>query len=468
MTAETDWLELLCAASQDALLAIDGAGHVMRLSVAGAALFEREAASAVGLPVAALLPELEDDDAIARETVAVTGGGQRFPVRVTTRTGVAAGAPVRVASVRDLRELRRVEDALRDAQRIDGLGMLAGGVAHDFNNFLTSIVGSADLTRRCLPPDHPALVPLADVVRASERAVATTRRLLAYAGRGEARPGAADLNEVVTDIVSLLRSSLPPGVSVEVDLAPDLPILWAERGHLQQVVMNLVLNAAEASAAARTAVHVRTRRSVGAVELVVADAGVGIPSDVVPRIFDPFFTTKAHGRGLGLAAVASMARARGGTVDVASEVGVGTTFRVVLPSGAISTVPAAERAPVPPRRRGVRILVVDDDDDLQEYVGAVLSLQDHVANVAGSGEAALAIADLTSFDLAFVDIVLSGMDGFEAAAHLRARAPTLPIVMMSGYGDDLSGDPRLVAGARVLAKPFSPAELLGMVDVMAR
>jgi PAS domain S-box-containing protein len=264
----------------------------------------------------------------------------------------AAGAVVGVVGLaHDVTERHRAEEERRQlqeqvyrAQKLESLGVLAGGLAHDFGNLLGCILGAAGVLLRDLPAGSE-LRPVAETIRqAGERAGDLTRQMLVYAGKQPARRRAVDLNQLVRDNLTLLKSALPHGASVETALADDVPAVWADPGQLQQVVMNLLLNAAEALGEDGT-VHVATGRVdvPGArpgedlapgphAFVVVADDGCGMSPEVQARIFDPFFTTKARGRGLGLSAVQGIVRTHGGAIRLDSAVGRGTSFCVLLPA----------------------------------------------------------------------------------------------------------------------------------------
>jgi len=234
-------------------------------------------------------------------------------------------------------ERRRLEAHVQDAQRLESLGVLAGGIAHDFNNLLTGILGSASLAAMKVPPDSPAAEQLSRVLAAAEKAAELTSKMLAYAGKGQFLPVPLDLNRVIEGVLPLVRTSVGKTASIQLALAPNLPAIEADGNQLQQVVVNLLTNAAEAHA---REIVVRTGAMTGgdlsphpSVFLEVKDDGTGMDEETRMRIFDPFFSTKFIGRGLGLSAVAGIVKGHGGRIRVESAPNRGTSFTVLFPAG---------------------------------------------------------------------------------------------------------------------------------------
>jgi len=394
-----------------------------------------------------------------------------------------------VAIVEDITERRRAEEALRRAQKLESIGVLAGGIAHDFNNLLTGILGNASLALRALRPENrPRMEPLLeDVIRASERAAALTQQLLAYAGKGRFFIQPVDLGQLVPEIVQLVRASISKKVEIVVDIGPaDLPPVEADASQLQQLVMNLVINGAEAAgeesgrvviAARPLAVDAAAARArfpgfelaPGAyVELTVADTGVGMDAATVAQIFDPFFTTKFTGRGLGLAAALGIVRGHRGAIRVESTPGKGSRFTVLLPAaGAAAELPASVAAAPPasgraPSRARGAVLVVDDERMVRDLVREVLEEDGWRVLEAGDGREALAVLEqhATEVRAVLLDLTMPVMGGEEALPALLARKPGLPVVLTSGYGEQSALE--RIAGARpaFLQKPFTADALL--------
>jgi two-component system cell cycle sensor histidine kinase/response regulator CckA len=388
----------------------------------------------------------------------------------------AAGATVGVLGVyQDVTERKRLESQLRQSQKMEAIGRLAGGVAHDFNNLLTIISGNVHLLHD-LPPGDPEYPQLLDDIRdAAERAAALTRQLLTFSRKQPTRPVPLDLNEVVGGLASMLRRLIGERIAVHSRLAA-LPVrVRADRGQLEQVVMNLAVNAKDAMPDGGT-LTIATEEEVGQgrlARLTVTDTGCGMTDEVKRHLFEPFFTTKdvGKGTGLGLATVYGIVQQAGGSIDVDSAVGAGTTFTIRLPwcdsparSSAIVGVslPAARAA----SRRSV--LLVEDEDRLRRLVRFTLEGQGYSVTEAAGGEAALRLLTPDrAFDLLVTDLVMPGIDGRELATRVRALRPDVAVVFISGYVPDhrrVEGLP----GATFLPKPFTPLDLAKTVERVLR
>ncbi len=367
----------------------------------------------------------------------------------------------------DVTDRKQLEAQFRQAQKMEAIGRLAGGVAHDFNNLLTIISCNVHLIQQ-LPPGDDGLGELVDDIRdAADRAASLTRQLLTFSRKQPSRPEVVDLTETVSGLAGLLRRLLGETITVRTEFA-DLPVrVRADKGQLEQVVMNLAVNAKDAMAGGGT-LTIGTARVDGpecAAVLTIADTGCGMTDEVKARIFEPFFTTKEIGKGtgLGLATVYGIVDAAGGRVEVDSAVGVGTTFRVRLPWCEAAQAPSAvTRAPAADAASGAgrRVLLVEDEERIRNVARLTLQGQGYAVVEADRAEAAL--RHLTAgreFDLLVTDLVMPGLDGRELAARVRAARPDIGVVFISGYAPDPH---RLdeVPGAVFLPKPFSPPDLL--------
>jgi signal transduction histidine kinase/DNA-binding response OmpR family regulator len=378
-------------------------------------------------------------------------------------------------------ERRALEERMRDAQRLESLGVLAGGVAHDFNNLLMAVLGNAELALLDLPEDAPAREPLGQITLAARRAAELTQQMLAYAGRARIDAEPVCLPTLVREMSGLLDAVLAKNVELRLETRGRPPTVRADAAQVRQVVLNLLTNAADALQGRPGIVSVRVEArdlsepprgrfvADGAgpgryVLLEVADEGVGMSEAQLARIFEPFYTTKDEGRGLGLAVVVGIVRAHGGALRVRSTPGAGTTFGILWPAAdgapARRSDPPAEE--VEGRLRGRRVLVVDDTPMVRSTVRKLLEHDGARVEVAEDGEAALARFDADPpFDAVVLDVTMPGMDGLAVLEALRARAPELPVVMMSGYAEALaerspSSDPRFL----FVQKPFRPERLL--------
>ncbi len=363
------------------------------------------------------------------------------------------------AQVRSDETLRRSEERLRHSQRIEALGRLAGGVAHDFNNLLTAISGFAELALSHLDDDHPAALEIAGLVGAAQRASGVTGQLLAFGRRQLLNPQSLDLNETVEDSLQLLRRLIEPGIEIHTTFADDVGRVTGDSGQLQQVIVNLALHARDAMPDGGT-LRIETSRRDEQALLSVSDDGVGMDPATLERAVEPFFTTKGpgHGTGLGLATVHGIVTQSGGTLELHSEPGRGTTIEVTMPS---STEAAHDCAATVGRRapaRGAgRVLIVEDEDLVARIVARALTAAGYDVHVAADGEGALAVAD-EDFDLLLTDVVLPGATGPEIADRLRSRRPNLPVLFMSGHADRASAEAVARTGS-LLRKPFSIAQL---------
>jgi two-component system cell cycle sensor histidine kinase/response regulator CckA len=377
----------------------------------------------------------------------------------------------------DITERKRLEEQFRQAQKMEAVGRLAGGVAHDFNNLLTVIRGNADLLDpAALGAGEGAL--LDDLILAADRATALVRQLLMFSRRQPVRVEVLDLNGVITSLSALLRRLLGERVVLEPALATEGVVVRADRSHLEQVVMNLAVNARDAMPNGGT-LTVRTeaverataKGSARFVRLTITDTGTGMTDEVKARIFEPFFTTKGQdqGTGLGLATVFGIVQQSGGHIDVDSAPGAGTTFRVDLPrwagsaSGSVMT-PAPRAVPDRFAGRPVSVLLVEDQDAVRKFARLALLGQGHEVADAESGEAALELVSAgTRFDVLVTDVSMPGIDGHELAARIRASRPEVAVVLMSGYAPDADRIERLER-AVFLQKPFPPADLLAALN----
>ncbi len=382
----------------------------------------------------------------------------------------ARGKVVGVLGVyQDITDRQRLEEQLRQAQKMEAIGRLAGGIAHDFNNLLTVIRGNTELLRS--PSEDARTAALFDdLLLAADRAAALVRQLLMFSRRQPARVEVLDLNEVVTSLSGLLCRLLGERVAVETVLAPAPVTVRADRSHLEQVVMNLAVNARDAMPGGGT-VTVRTAAEPVAggagrvARLAVTDTGTGMTEAVKARIFEPFFTTKGpdKGTGLGLATVFGIVQQAAGHIGVESAPGAGTTFRVDLPwwngsASALVLTPGPRMTPAP-STRGVSILLVEDQDAIRRFARLALEGQGHRVAEAEDGEAALDLVRAGgAYDLLVTDVTMPGIDGRELATRVRALRPDIAVVVMSGYAPDseLAGE---IDRSVFLAKPFPPADL---------
>jgi len=357
--------------------------------------------------------------------------------------------------VSDITERIRIEEQLRHTQKLESLGVLAGGVAHDFNNLLTGILGNSSLALDNIGPSNPNRPLIEEVMKAAERAAELTRQLLAYAGKGRFVMHTLDLSELVREISSLVQTSFPKHAQLRMQLSANLPGIDADPGQLQQIVMNLVINGAEAigsqggSVLVRTALqdvdqsYIGTMSSAGEllrpgryVSLEVHDTGAGMDEETLAKIFDPFFSTKFAGRGLGLSAVLGIVRAHKGALKVYSKPGQGTTFKVLFPASARAV--AAVAAPAVGDLTGAgTVLIVDDEEIVRTAARHTLLRYGYQSIPAQDGEAALQAYKNCPGKVALVllDLTMPVMSGEETLRQLQMIDPKVKVLLTSGYNE---------------------------------
>jgi two-component system cell cycle sensor histidine kinase/response regulator CckA len=379
------------------------------------------------------------------------------------------------------RRREELETRLRQSERLESLGQLAGGVAHDLNNILSITWNYADFLAERFPPGDPGHDDLTQIRRAAERGRAFTRQLLTFARRGAVLPTELQLSELLSELRSMLGRALPESIAFDLNVAADVWSIVADRGQIEQVVLNLVVNAGDAMPeggrlvveAANVEYDDVTAQQHGDLSpgryvlLSVTDTGHGMSPEVVARAFEPFFTTKREGRGtgLGLATVYGIVKQAGGRVSIYSEVGRGTTVRVLLPAIMPSVGPkVAAPAPIVVHHGGV-ILLVEDEDAVREAARRILQSAGYEVLAAASGEEALALAAARdeAIDLLLSDMVMPGMSGRELARRLAAARPEIRVVYMSGYSDEPISHARNGVATTLVQKPFTRDPLLAAV-----
>ncbi len=375
-------------------------------------------------------------------------------------------------------ELRAIRAQVVHLQRMDAVGRLAGGVAHDFNNMLSVILAEAELARAQLPGAHPAAEAVEGIAAAGARAAGLTRQLLTFSRRQLVAPSTFGLDELVETLVPMLRRLLGERIAITCHSGAAVPLVHADRGQLEQVLLNLAVNARDAMPhGGRLAIEVAnvvlddgyaaTRPEVAPgpyVLLAVSDTGQGMTDEVQAHIFEPFYTTKPSGAGtgLGLATCYGIVKQHGGHIAAYSEPGVGSTFRVYLPVAAGPVTGA--KGPAPAETGGTeRVLVVEDDAALRDVATRILARLGYRVVTVGSAEEALALLEREGLelDLMVTDVVLPGQTGRELAEVLAERRPGLRVLFVTGYAGDVILEHRLLAqGATSLQKPYT-AESLG-------
>ncbi|GLY04830.1 PAS domain S-box protein [Actinoplanes sp. NBRC 101535] len=520
----------LLEAAPDAIVGVAGDGRITLVNAQAERLFGYPRSELLGLPIETLVPDsartrhpghrhryFADPEPRPMGSGSQLSGrrrdGSEFPAEISlsaleTEDGLIVSAAIRDVSERieaaaerqrmeaehqrlaAVAERERLEAQLHQAQRLESLGQLAGGVAHDFNNLLAVMLNYttlvADLLEEAAADDpggswSQAAGDLQQVLRAGQRATELTHQLLAFGRREVVRPRVLDLNVVIREVEQLLLRTLGEHIRLHAELDPGLRPVLADPGQIEQVLLNLAVNARDAMPGGGTLTVHTGNHVVGQggdqsmrpaappgryVRLRVADTGVGIPADVLERVFEPFFTTKpaGEGTGLGLATVYGIVTQAGGYANLHSTVGAGTTFVALLPvTHEVAAATAQPSAPQQLKRGGETILVVEDEAALRAVTERILTRNGYQVLTASSGpEAIKAVEDRhLHIDLLLTDVIMPHMHGQQLAEEIRRVRPELPVVFMSGYAQPfITGEGTLEPHTILITKPFSQPELL--------
>jgi len=425
------------------------------------------------------------------ETIGARADGSEFPMLVAVIRMQFAEGPVLCAFIRDLtlarqaeQERLRIEEQFRQAQKLESIGRLAGGVAHDFNNLLTVINGYSKMELAKLREDDPLRDSLEEIHKAGERAAGLTRQLLAFSRKQVLQPCVLDLNRVVEEMQSMLQRLVGEDIRVCLALSCERPMVRADRHQLEQVIMNLAVNARDAmpqggelliesSLDIQAGVTPTPRPDPGAhgcAILTVSDTGTGMDEATRQRIFEPFFTTKETGKGtgLGLSTVQGIVEQSGGRIEVETGLGRGTAFRIYLPALAENPLPADEAGPSAEQSESGTILVVEDEAEVRKYVVSVLAARKYRVIQAADGVEALQILEREGqpIDLLLTDVVMPRLNGMELVTELERMRPDTKVLYMSGYLNNTEAQPP--ESAQIVRKPFQPDELAAAVRTALR
>jgi PAS domain S-box-containing protein len=480
--------------ANDIILLMDERGQIVEANDRAVAAYGYPREELIGMPQRLLrdsatidayehqLRVLEEQESLVFETRHRRRDGTTFPVEVSARRIVVEGAVLRQHIVRDITERSKLQAQLLQAQKMECVGRLAGGVAHDFNNLLTVINGCTDLALKQVGNDDYLREMITEIERSGQRAADLTRQLLAFSRRQVVSLKVVDLNEVIGDTAKMLRRLVGEDIQVKTVLEPRAGNVRVDTGQMHQVLLNLAVNARDAMQGGGTLLietstvvidedYVRSHaeaRTGTYVLLAVSDTGTGMDAGTRDRAFEPFFTTKApgEGTGLGLSTVHGIVKQSDGWISLYSELGKGTTFKIYLP-----IITEAAETPADPSG-GIAlcgaetILVVEDQEEVRKLIVAVLSQSGYRVQAATNGAEALQAANgfPGAIDLMITDIVMPGMTGPELASKLASSRPAMRVLYMSGYtktGIDHQG--LVETGVAYIAKPFGPKELLQQV-----
>ncbi len=453
----------------DGIALVDAEGRIQRCNEMLGRLLERPVIELKGVRCYELWGTLPRErqpfhcarESKRRETLELEYHGRYLRIAMDPVFDDFGGFTGAVQIVSDMTERRQLEEQFRESQKFETIGTLAAGVAHDYNNLLTSIMGNTSLVLGDLPSDSPIRERLEDVLKSSQRAADLTRQLLAYSGKGRHYMQQVELTGLIRRIDHLIEAAIPKKVTLELRLASGLPPIEADLTQLQQVILNLVSNAAEAIGDEAGVISVTTGFEQDSVYLEVRDTGCGMEPETRSRIFDPFFTTKFTGRGLGLAAVAGIVRTHKGNVHVNSAPGQGATFRISFPAIEEPVQQhAVERQPEASFRNGT-ILVVDDEEMVRRIAQASLEVRGYRVILANNGlQAIRQMKENPHIDLVLLDLTMPVMGGEEAIDQILEANPKVRVIVSTGYDHQEAVSRfsrKMVAG--YLQKPYTSRQL---------
>ena len=393
---------------------------------------------------------------------------------------------------RDITSRKQLEAQLQQSQKMEAVGVLAGGVAHDLNNIIQTIMGAAGLATMKLESSHPAFRYVRQIDESCERAAAIISQLLIFSRRHDFTPEPLNINTVTSNLIKMLKRLIGEDISIQTDFAPDTVTVMADRGSMEQVVMNLVVNARDAMPEGGT-ITIKTSNHTATPDdmlkhpkvkegnyccLIISDTGTGISDEIITKIFDPFFTTKGVGKGtgLGLSTVYGIVTRHKGWIDVETRQGKGTTFKIYIPAATLDDLRAENYQPEEGdqeeriRGNGERILIVEDDEDIRRVVAEMLGSIGYSATAVATGEDALRLIDQgrEQFDVMLVDMVLPGMKGLDLVRMISHRNDLPGVILNSGYTDERADISSLHNEyIKFIAKPYEFQELLKLIrDVL--
>ena len=498
-----DFIAAILESSSQAIIATDRQGRIFMSNARVESMFGYTREELYGQPIEILIPESARHAheyhrakyveaprvrpmGVGYDLSARRKNGTEFPVEISLSYTTAGGEMVAIAFVSDISGRKLLEEQLIQSRKMEAVGRLAGGIAHDFNNLLTIISGQTRIVMDQLATIDPLRGNMEEVAHATERAIALTRQLLAFGRRQIVQPKAIDLNQTVTAIESMLRRLIGENIDLKTTLSPKLGTVKADRSQMEQVIMNLVLNARDAivdhgSIAIETGnVYLDqdyTRTHLGVqpgtyAMLAVTDTGVGMTAETRSRIFEPFYSTKGDaGTGLGLATVYGIVKQNGGDIWVYSEPGHGTTFKIYLPQTPDESTDEPVRPEIAARRGSETILVVEDERGVRELIVQLLKKNGYKVLQASEPVEAMAVSN--SFQgpihLLLTDVVMPKGNGRQLAERLLAVRRDIKVLYMSGYTEASIVDRGVLNdGIAFISKPFSFEELLRKVrDALA-
>ena len=471
----------------DGVVVLDDSGLITSFNPAAQVIFRRASADVVGLDMRELFSpadrekyddylahHLAENDNTIIEVNAVRAEGAVLPIDLAVSEISLGGSLMHIVIVRDIFERKKLEEQYRQSQKMEAVGRLAGGIAHDFNNLMQAILGYSTLIENSLPAADPNREPLVQIQKSVDHATSMTRQLLAFSRKQVLKPKVLSLNTVVTDLNKLLQRLIGEAIRLQVDLSSSKPYVRADPGQIEQLLLNLAINARDAMNNVGTLTISTSNADTVAKQtwsttdlqpgpyavISISDNGTGMTGEVLAHLFEPFFTTKEVGKGtgLGLSIVFGIVKQSGGEITVQTEVGKGTTFKIYLPCLEPTEAEIETPAPVLPLPKGnEKILLVEDEELVRLMLTEVLKSEGYTVLDAKDGADALALAQSHQgpIDLLVTDMTMPGLSGWELAGELAKTRSSTPVLYISGYSDEEAirkGD--LEKNADFLQKPF--------------
>ena len=492
----------IISSAMDAIITVDNDQTIIVFNRAAEQIFRCPATEAIGQSIDKFIPErfreahakhirsFGETGVSSRSMespgtlMGVRADGEEFPVEATISQVRTASEKLYTVILRDVSVRKRTEDELHQAQKMEAVGHLAGGIAHEFNNYLGIIMGYTDLMAEQETQSESLRFDLAEIKSATQKAASLTRQLLAFSRKQLIEPTVLDLNTSIWEAHKLLRRLIPANIDVVPVLHPDLGKVRADPAQIQQILINLVVNARDAMPQGGK-ISIETAGVVldeefssryfevvpgDYVMISVSDNGEGIDADALPHIFEPFFTTKKadKGTGLGLSTTYGIVKQSGGHITVASVRGTGTTFRVYFPKLAEDASGSTGSHPEPTPTEIATILLVEDESGLRKLMRTILEAEDYRVLEAKDGEEALSICrdNLGHIDLVVTDFAMPRLTGLQLKEKVLALQPSMKFLLVSGYADGVDSVQENFNGGDFLEKPFPPAELARKVREM--
>jgi len=505
---QTEHIQAIVKYAADGIITMTQEGLIDSVNPALCDIFAYDEHELLGQPMTMLMPESYRDgltqdlsgyltrpDAdpvhlLSTELEGLRKSGDVFPLALNLNEMHVGGEVYFLGSIRDIGIEQIKREKLEHTQRLESLGVLAGGIAHDFNNLLTAILGNAALARSRMDRNSPAIEMLANIEKSSERAAALCKQMLAYSGKGKFIVESLNLTDMIEEMVNLLEVSIQKNVIMRLDLSEQLLPIEADVAQMQQVIMNLVINASEAienksgiitihtgvvaiDEAYIQTIYMDENLSAGRYVVVeISDTGCGMDKDTQKRMFDPFFTTKFTGRGLGMSAILGIVRGHKGAIKVYSELGKGTTFKVLFPCSDCIAVEQKEISEIAVRPQGWgMVLIVDDEETIREIASVILEDVGFSVLTAQDGEDGVAMFRQHQSEIRAVllDMTMPRLNGAEAFREIRMIDPNVKVVLSSGYNEQDATNRFAGKGlAGFIQKPYSPEALQTMMlDILS-